>query len=114
MWTLFHYEYRDAGNYKARGAIALAGKVTAKQRSAIEACLDSGEFFIAEQVGIPSLRESLYVWGGGPSVDDHCWHRFVGWEEVQALPEEGLEICNTAEFVRQLTVDFWDDATFAL
>ena len=32
MWTLFKYLYRDAGNFKAFGSLALEGPLTADEQ----------------------------------------------------------------------------------
>jgi hypothetical protein len=44
------------------------------------------EFFIAEQPGIPPLYAELWKLSGGPTDDDHVWHRF--YELSPATPEE--------------------------
>jgi len=89
VWTEFEYCYRDAGNFKAFGSIWLEGVLDATQRADIEAALEGGEFFVSEQVGVPSLYEQLYRWSGGHSTrDDHCWHAFVGLREHMRLPPD--------------------------
>jgi hypothetical protein len=78
---VFEYRYRDAANYKVEGRVLLLGEITASERSAVEAKMESGQFFIAEQIGIPSLANALFEFGGGPTMEDHAWHEFVGFQE---------------------------------
>ncbi len=101
-WTIFEYLYRDAGNFKAFGSIALEGRIDDADREAIRAKLDSGEFFIAEQIGVPPLYEQLYQWSHGPTASDHCWHEFVGFRECgdpAGYPNGG----DAKDFVRSAT-----------
>jgi hypothetical protein len=78
----FEYRYRDAGNFKANGRLLLKGKLSESERGEIIARLEDSEFFIAEQVGIPTLYDGLYAINGGPNDDDHCWHEFVGFCDI--------------------------------
>lgn len=89
-WTLFEYRYRDAGNFKSHGAVALKGEVSAKQAEAATAMLQDGELFVAEQFGVPPSYAPLYRWSGGPTADDHCWHEFIAFTPVEeaALPPD--------------------------
>ena len=41
--------------------------------------MESEEFFVAEQVGIPPLSEKLFEFGGGATSEDHAWHEFGGF-----------------------------------
>lgn len=52
--TVFEYLYRDAGNFKTYGRVLLLGRDEAAERE-IRACLEWGDQFVAEQVGIPAL-----------------------------------------------------------
>lgn len=88
---MFEYLYRDASNYKAFGAILLSGHPTQEEIAALRACLDSGEYFVAEQVGIPAVYKELWDLSGGPTEDDHALHEFgeirvASKEEINALP----------------------------
>ena len=60
MWTAFDYMYRDAVNFKAFGTAILDGHLQPEDKQLIRQRFSSGEFFIAEQVGIPSLYRQLY------------------------------------------------------
>jgi len=101
-WTIFEYLYRDAGNFKAFGSIALEGRVTDAERETIRAELNSGEFFIAEQIGVPPLYQQLYQWSDGPTASDHCWHEFVGFRE-SGDPERCPNGGKAKDFVGRVT-----------
>jgi hypothetical protein len=74
----------------------------------IEERLDGGEYFIAEQVGVPPLYEQLYRWSDGPTQSDHCWHEFVGFR-VLSTPEANVPIDDAAAFVARFrSVTEWD------
>lgn len=75
-YVVFDYMYRDASNYKACGALLLSGTVTEEGRKRLVSKLVGGEFFIAEQIGIPALYEELWEFSDGPTEDDHVWHTF--------------------------------------
>lgn len=87
--TLFEYLYRDAGNYKAFGSLALDGVLSEKELERVRTMLDDG-LFIAEQIGVPPLYQQLYRWSDGPTECDHCWHEFLTIkliEDADVLPE---------------------------
>jgi hypothetical protein len=84
LCLIFEYRYRDAGNYKADGRVLLHGELTPLERNEIEAKLESGEFFVAEQVGLPTLYHKLFAFSGGRTPDDHAWHEFVGFQTVSS------------------------------
>ena len=110
MFSVFEYLYRDASNFKAWGALLLAGKASTSDRANIRAALESGEFFIAEQLGIPSLYDGLWKLSAGPSKDDHVWHSFHALrdptEQEQLLPVWGT----TRDMVSRFTaVTQWNE-----
>ena len=74
---VFEYLYRDASNYKAWGEILLSGVPSKNDIAALRTCLESGEYFVAEQVGIPAVYKDLWDLSGGPNSDDHALHEFV-------------------------------------
>lgn len=112
MWTLFAYRYRDAGNFKARGAVALEGVADSDDwKRALESLED--DLFIAEQLDIPPLYAKLYQWSGGPSAMDHCWHEFVALTIVDeaALNPDIPRVGTAAAFVKCLAaVKDWNGA----
>ena len=106
---VFEYQYRDAGNHKIPGRVLLEGPLTTGERALIEAKMESGEFFIAEQVDIPALYEKLFAFSEGPNADDHVWHEFLGFTCLEE-PHSG-EYITTAN-ARKLysafcAVDHW-------
>ncbi len=74
---VFEYLYRDASNYKAWGEILLSGIPSQSDVAALRACLESGVYFVAEQVGIPAVYKELWDWSGGRTSDDHTLHEFA-------------------------------------
>src|SRR5437899_1199160 len=106
MWTALDYLYRDAGNFKAFGTTAVIGGLSEVDRQEIRNRLDGGEYFIAEQVGLPPLHEELYRWSNGATNSDHCWHEFVGFRDVNEPPDKCLHAIEAkllVERFRQIT-----------
>ncbi len=95
-FSVFNYCYRDASNYKAWGSLLLEGLASSSDIEDLRDHLDSGEFFIAEQLEIPPLYAELWALSGGPSVDDHVWHTF---HEIRPATGEEInaEIFDTVE-----------------
>ncbi len=85
-FSVFDYCYRDASNYKAWGTLLLQGACSTSDIESVRKQLDSGEFFIAEQLGIPPLYGELWELSSGPTIDDHVWHTFFALRT--ATPEE--------------------------
>ena len=88
---VFEYMYRDGSNYKAWGSLLLSGEPTHEDTNALKECLESGEYFVAEQVGIPPVYKELWELSGGPTDDDHALHEFVAIrtatdEERKSMP----------------------------
>src|SRR5690606_36212854 len=70
--------------------LLLEGTWTARLEVQLRECMHSNELFVAEQVGIPALYESLWQLSGGPTPDDHGFHeistiRPATDEEVDSL-----------------------------
>lgn len=75
--SIFEYLYRDGGNFKTHGQLRLDGWDESAEGK-IRLCLEWGDQFVAEQVGVPSLcREHWEAVGEGPSDLDHAFHEFV-------------------------------------
>ena len=75
---VIEYLYRDAGNFRTHGRLLLQG-ADADAEATIRGCLEWGNQFVAEQVGIPSLcRAHWEAVGEGPSELDHAYHEFAG------------------------------------
>jgi hypothetical protein len=81
-FTIFEYLYRDAGNFKSYGSILLLGQISRTEHGVIERKMESGEFFIAEQIGVKALYKELYKFSGGMTQQDHVWHSFVEFRGV--------------------------------
>lgn len=110
-WTAFDYLYRDAGNFKARNCILLRGTLSQSQQDQIISRMDSSELFVAEQVGIPPLHAALWELSGGPTNEDHGWHSFEGFRDIEHPSETLLrQLWGLAgDFhARFLAVDEWD------
>ena len=74
---VFEYRYRDAGNFKTPGSLLLIGNAS-EAGAILRLCLDWGDQFVAEQVGIPSLsRQHWASVSDQPSELDHAFHEFV-------------------------------------
>jgi len=93
-YTVIGYLYRDGGNYKSYGYVALAGVFTDRQRKAITRTLDEGLYFIPGQVGMPELQAKL---GAIDPDADHVWHEW-DWESVR------VERASRDELARRATV----------
>ena len=70
MNTRISYLYRDASNYKAHHDVVVRGEITFAE---IESSLESGQFFIPSQVGLPDLQAQF----GPANDDDHVWHELT-------------------------------------
>lgn len=109
--TIFEYLYRDAGNSKSWGEILLTGRLNEKDIATMRSHFDSQELFIAEQIGIASLRENLWIQCQTTHSDtlDHAWHEFVGIrcateEETNKMAPWG----STKSFIENiLAIKFW-------
>ena len=67
--VIMTYLYRDASNNKEWNVVGLSGNLpTLEERKVIEKALESGEYFIPEQLGLPLLR-----FGTELNCDDLCW-----------------------------------------
>ena len=98
-FSVFSYLYRDASNYKAYGRLLLKGTASVADVESLQQRFESGEFFIAEQLGIPALYADLWAFSSGPTADDHVWHTF---EELSAATASDLTL-STFETVKSLT-----------
>ena len=75
--SIFEYMYRDGGNFKTFGRLKL-NDWDEEADAKIRICLESGELFVAEQIGVPALcGEHWEAVEDGPSDLDHAFHEFV-------------------------------------
>ncbi|MBV5287072.1 MAG: hypothetical protein JZU45_13415 [Methyloversatilis discipulorum] len=83
-FSIFEYLYRDAGNYKIWCSVLLAGRATPADAEIVKAGLDRGEFFIAEQIGVPAAHARADGAKHMPNEDDHVWHEFSELRAAEA------------------------------
>ena len=88
-FSVFSYLYRDASNYKAFRLLLLKGAASADEVKTWRQHFESGEFFIAEQLGIPALYAEPWAFSDGATEDDHVWHTF---EELRAATAADLTL----------------------
>jgi hypothetical protein len=93
-YSVFEYLYRDASNYKSWGSVLLKGVATPLEIQGLIRSLEDASYFVAEQVRVPALCETLYALSGGQTEDDHAFHEYVALraatqKEVAALPVWG-------------------------
>ena len=74
---VFEYLYRDADNFKAFGQALVFGNITEDFVTELSSYLDFGEYFVAEQVNIPTLYSQLWKYSNGPTSADHAFHEFL-------------------------------------
>ena len=74
----------------------LEGLASDTNHDALAKHFDAGEFFIAEQLGIPPLYADLWELSGGTSVDDHVWHTYSELRPVTA-DDIKLQVFGTVE-----------------
>lgn len=91
-YCVFEYLYRDASNYKVGGEILLSGVPSQNDIAGLRARLESGEYFVAEQVGIPVLCKELWDLSGGPTIDDHALHEFVALRIASEDEKKSLQL----------------------
>ncbi len=89
-YCVFEYLYRDAGNFKACGALLLEGELGDADIALLQSKFDGSEYFIAEQIGVPTLYETLWQeCECEPSEElDHVWHEFG---DVRSATQEDLQ-----------------------
>jgi hypothetical protein len=88
-FSVFSYLYRDASNDKAFGLLLLKGTASPGDVETWQQHFESGEFFIAEQLGIPPLYAQLWAFSDGPTEDDNVWHTF---EELRTATAADLTL----------------------
>lgn len=106
--TKLNYLYRDAANYKTWNAVVFQGEITEEQIETIMSCLDSGEYFIPEQVGLPADR------GGELDMEyDHCWFELdsSSFDTTEAPPTIDMTIEELVSAF-QKAKNKWDDINY--
>lgn len=96
-FSVFEYMYRDGGNFKTYGALLLSGGASGA-RERLTACLESGDLFVAEQIGVSSLCPKHWEdCGDGPSDLDHAYHEFVDLRPATAEDQATLPMVASLE-----------------
>lgn len=109
-FSIFDYLYCDAGNYQSWGRLLLEGHAIAADLEALRMSLNSGEFFIAEQVGIAPLYAELWSLSHGPTEDDHVWHTFHELRPANTDEITGARWGKVSELISRFkTVTHWDE-----
>lgn len=95
MNTRVDYLYTDADNYKVYNEAVVKGEISQDSVSEIMDCLDSGEFFIPSQVGIPEEKF--------PEIAeaDHPWFTLQGFELTEKPCDEGLDVKDVKDLVER-------------
>jgi hypothetical protein len=91
-YSVLEYLYRDANNFKAFGQLLLSGKLTDVGIVEIKSLLESGEYFVAEQVDVPSLYSQLWKYSNGPTSSDHAYHEFIKLRSATDEETTSLEV----------------------
>ena len=100
-YIVMEYLYRDANNFKSFGEVMLGGHLNNNDISRIETLLDSGEFFVAEQLNIPSLYSELWSYSKGKIKADHAFHELVGF---RTATEDEISLMNSWGAVDDLLI----------
>jgi hypothetical protein len=85
---LIEYLYRDAGNNKIWGDVVFSNRMNldiSVLECELRNALIDGEFFITENVGLPSLRFDRY-----DEELDHGWHEFFSIKKTENHPNDDL------------------------
>lgn len=105
QYSVFEYLYRDAANWKTWCSVLLGGTISDSDRAGIETKLDSGQFFIPEQIGLKSLVTSSGTCLSNSSADDHVWHEFVEFRTATLDEVSSLSLWGTStELLRLIAV----------
>jgi hypothetical protein len=100
------YLYRDADNYKQHSEVLFPnlqrGYTEKEVEQVVMACLYDGEWFKAEQVGLP-----VCFFDGKPGDADHCWHEFEFVEETDNSPTDPRDIEEFLEAMRKAHQNEW-------
>lgn len=100
MNVSIQYLYRDAGNNKIWGDIVFSNRINldvSKLEIDIKNALIDGEFFVAEDVGLPSLHFDRH-----DAELDHGWHEYFSIEKTDNSPNDdlGRDVCDFVDMLR--------------
>ena len=109
--SVFEYCYRDASNYKSWGFLLLQGAVSSDDIAHLKKHFESGEYFIAEQLGIPPLYAELWAFSNGPTLDDHVWHTFYTLRPAAAEELKAAVFDTVENFLKKVkAVQVWNES----
>lgn len=107
-YCIFEYFYCDASGYKSWGEIVLRGRLSQLDTSIIESKFESSEFFIAEQLEIPTLYRELWKFSDGPTADDHVWHTFHKLRLAEEWETKQVVFGDLKDFILKIkSIGFW-------
>ena len=107
--TKISFLYRDGSNYKSYNSVIVAGTFTDDEINQILDCLDSGDYFIPEQIGFPVERF------GSITEDDHCWCELTAYDFETTDDEPTLEMSADEVLKAFLAAkDNWDEVQYGL
>jgi hypothetical protein len=110
-FSLFEYCYRDASNYKSWGFLLLQGAASNADIEDMVRHFVAGEFFIAEQLGIPPLYAELWAFSGGPTIADHVWHTFSALRSATAQERKAPIFDTVKNLIRKIkAVQRWNES----
>jgi len=100
MNILVQYLYRDAGNNKIWSDVVFSNRMNldvCELETNIKNALIDGEFFVAEDVGLPSLCFDRY-----DEELDHGWHEYFSIKKTANSPNDdlGRDICNFVNMLK--------------
>ncbi len=98
-YSVMEYLYRDANNFKGFGQILLTGSISGDYIAQVESLLDSGEFFVAEQVNIPTLYSQLWKYSNGQTIADHAFHELSRFRPAISHEIESMAIWGEASIL---------------
>jgi hypothetical protein len=110
----FNYLYRDSGNNKKYRSV-LFKSFNSVNTNEVEALLrmrlDESEYFIAEQIGLPTVFSHEGECEFDPDAD-HFWHEFTSLEEVKTpSSEDALDSRSFGQFLNEfLQIEAWHPA----
>lgn len=106
--TRISYLYRDAANWKQVNEVVIEGELTEAAIDEIMSALDSGEWFIPRQVGLPERR--FETWD---EENDHCWFELSrdGFEITSDEPTMGIDAMTLLKAFRKAKEEGWRETT---
>ena len=99
--TIVNYLYRDAANNKKYNQVVLEGTLSNEQIKDICSKLESGEYFIPGQVGLPETRFGEWT------DDDHVFFE-LGKDSFEETDDEDTYMTAQEFYNNFMAVDGWD------